>query len=144
MIVSIYLRRECKTCKCVDNIVHSVIFLLFQSLKNMILLILKLYKHKLYLKILWLLFYLWKTIFLVTILSCLTQPQVNDFFKRMINTKQFHTLKCYKQGKTTPKLELPSAGQAPYNIGFPCWVNILGTHLYQCTNCCCCERLCSD
>ena len=87
----------------------------------MILLILKLYKHKLYFKILWLLFYLWKTIsFLVTILSWLTQPQLNDFFKRTINTKQFHILKCYKQGRTTQKLELPSAGRASYSIGFPC------------------------
>ena len=39
------------------------------------------------------------------------------------------------------KLELSSGGQATRSTGFPHWVSVLGTHLYQCTNWWCCERL---
>ena len=41
------------------------------------------------------------------------------------------------------KLELSSGGQAPCSTGFPCSVSVLGTHLYQGTSWCCCERLSS-
>ena len=29
----------------------------------------------------------------------------------------------------------------PLSSGFPCWVGVLGTHLYQCASWWCCERL---
>ena len=49
------------------------------------------------------------------------------------------TVVCMRGG---PKeLELSSGGWDPCSTGFPHWVGILGTHLYQCTSWCCCERL---
>ena len=40
-----------------------------------------------------------------------------------------------------PKMGLSSGGEVPCSIGFPCWVSVLGTYLYQCTSWWCCERL---
>ena len=39
------------------------------------------------------------------------------------------------------KTELSSRGWAPCSTGFLHSVSVLGTHLYQCTSWCCCERL---
>ena len=33
-------------------------------------------------------------------------------------------------------------GGGPASTGFPCYVSVLGIHLYQCTSWHCCERLC--
>ena len=43
----------------------------------------------------------------------------------------------------TPKMGLSFGGWDPCSKGFPCWESVLGTYLYQCSNWCCCERLCS-
>ena len=43
---------------------------------------------------------------------------------------------------TPQKTESSSGGWALCSPGFPCYMNILGTHLHQCTSCHCCERLC--
>ena len=40
------------------------------------------------------------------------------------------------------KTELSPGGWGPYITGFPHWVSVLGTHLYQCNSWHCCERLC--
>ena len=49
---------------------------------------------------------------------------------------------CPAYGKGDPKkLELSSRGRAPCSVGFPYQVNVLGTHMYQCTSWCG-ERLC--
>ena len=40
-----------------------------------------------------------------------------------------------------PKMKLSSGGLTPCTTGFPFKVTVLGTHLYQCTSWCCCERL---
>ena len=47
----------------------------------------------------------------------------------------------YVWGGIPPRTELSSGGRAPCSTGFPCKVSVLGTHLYQCTSWCCCERL---
>ena len=39
------------------------------------------------------------------------------------------------------KMELFSRGWAPCSTDSSCYVKVLGTHLYQCTSCRCCERL---
>ena len=39
------------------------------------------------------------------------------------------------------KTELSSGGWAPCHTGFLPLGEVLGTHLYECTSCCCCERL---
>ena len=44
-------------------------------------------------------------------------------------------------GRDAPKLELSFGWWAPNSTGFPHWVSVLGTHLYQCTSWRCCERL---
>ena len=50
----------------------------------------------------------------------------------------------YLVGRRTPqKVELSSGGWAPCSTGFPHYMSILGTHLYQSTRWLCCERLCS-
>ena len=42
---------------------------------------------------------------------------------------------------TSPTWELSSGGRVPCSIGFPLYVSVLGTHLYQCTSWWCWERL---
>ena len=38
-------------------------------------------------------------------------------------------------------MELSSGGKTPCSTGFPLLLSVLGTHVYQCTSCHCCERL---
>ena len=45
------------------------------------------------------------------------------------------------KGRPPQKPELCCGGQAPYSTGYPCVVSVLGTPLYQCSSCHCCERL---
>ena len=45
------------------------------------------------------------------------------------------------QGGTPQNPELSPGGQAPCSTGFPCYMNLLQTHLYHCTSWHCCERL---
>ena len=70
---------------------------------------------------------------------------LTQFFPRGINRKYIHVVRVcvfYKyDGGTPQKSELSSGGWAPYSTGFPHYVSVLGTHLYQCASWCCCERL---
>ena len=48
------------------------------------------------------------------------------------------------RGPSPQNPELSSGGQVPCTTGFPHYVGVLGSHLYQCTSWHCCERLHSD
>ena len=47
----------------------------------------------------------------------------------------------YTRGGAHTRKELSSGGWSPCSTGFPHYVRVLGTHLYQCTSWHCCERL---
>ena len=59
------------------------------------------------------------------------------------DTKIYRSSNLYIRGDPPQNMELSSGWWVSCSTGFPCSVNVLGTHLYQCTSWHCCERLCS-
>ena len=49
--------------------------------------------------------------------------------------------KSCTRGWPSPKMGLSSGWWAPGSTGFPHYVSVVGSHLYQCSNWHCCERL---